>query len=772
MTFVNPILAGVGLACVAIPILIHILMRRRRRPVAWGAMRFLLEAYRQQRRRMNLEQVLLLASRCLLVALLALALGKPMLGAAGLLGVRVPRTAFIVLDNGLTAGLAGEGSSGRATALDRLRERALEIISGLDAAKGDTAALITLGEPADLPVFPPSSDLAGVAQAIKGVEVVSSRADVAGAMDRLAPEVERATREGRGATVYLLSEFREGSCDTRTPPPGARALGARLVAIEPATRPAGNVAIAGIHPLQSILVGGSEGSGETVPVRVELRRFGQDAAGASTTKVRLELAPASAPADDPGAALAAVERIVRWSAGEEGASVVLGLMIPPAAAKGQVVLRARVDRDALEGDDRFTRPMEARERLRVALVAPARGGLPATIDRFTPADWIGLALAPGDDGSLRTRRAGDVAIVPVDASRDLNGVGAGVGPLAGCDAVVIPIPQAIDAGGWARVRRVLDQGALVVVTPPPGETVHAWAEPAIQALGLDWTVAPEARTLTKAMTLVPGSRGGAQEGVLALLHAEIEELCKAVSVTKVLPISLRAGSAEVPIALEDGTPMMVVGAPGRGGRSGEGAERARGAVVLVAVAPDLSWTDLPAKPLFLPLMQETIRQGAGLGLGSRVVVAGTPAVFPPGTAELERVRAEGSRGEDRVGVDAAGRALGAIRHAGVWRARSSSGLNLATIAVNHDVNASRVEPGTKDQVARWLQGYAAVEWEADGPAPPGATAGAAKPQAPPFSFPLLLAAGVVALLEIAFARFFSHARVDEATAPVPGRAAA
>src|SRR5262245_33329254 len=101
MTFLNPILAWTGLACVAIPILIHILMRRRRRPVAWAAMKFLLEAYRKQRRRTNLEQILLLASRCLLVALLALALGKPVLGAAGLLGGPGSRTLYLLIDNSL-----------------------------------------------------------------------------------------------------------------------------------------------------------------------------------------------------------------------------------------------------------------------------------------------------------------------------------------------------------------------------------------------------------------------------------------------------------------------------------------------------------------------------------------------------------------------------------------------------------------------------------------------------------------------------------------------
>lgn len=64
MTLLHPILFGAGLACIAIPIVIHLLMRRRRKPVMWGAMRFLMEAYRKHKNRLRLEQILLLTTRC------------------------------------------------------------------------------------------------------------------------------------------------------------------------------------------------------------------------------------------------------------------------------------------------------------------------------------------------------------------------------------------------------------------------------------------------------------------------------------------------------------------------------------------------------------------------------------------------------------------------------------------------------------------------------------------------------------------------------------
>ncbi len=100
MAFLNPTLLLAGLACVAIPIAIHILMRRRRKPVPWAAMRFLLEAYRQQRKRTRLEQLLLLATRCLLVAVLAVALGRPAIQGTGLFASAGPRTLILGAGDG------------------------------------------------------------------------------------------------------------------------------------------------------------------------------------------------------------------------------------------------------------------------------------------------------------------------------------------------------------------------------------------------------------------------------------------------------------------------------------------------------------------------------------------------------------------------------------------------------------------------------------------------------------------------------------------------
>ena len=73
MTLLAPGLAIAGILAAAVPIVIHLLLRRRRRPVEWAAMSLLMQAVRRHRRRARIERVLLLALRGLLLAALGVA---------------------------------------------------------------------------------------------------------------------------------------------------------------------------------------------------------------------------------------------------------------------------------------------------------------------------------------------------------------------------------------------------------------------------------------------------------------------------------------------------------------------------------------------------------------------------------------------------------------------------------------------------------------------------------------------------------------------------
>src|SRR5688572_33068313 len=74
MSFLFPTLLTIGLPLIAVPILIHLINLRRQQRIRWAAMQFLLESQRRNRRWIMLKQLLLLAARMTVIALLVLML--------------------------------------------------------------------------------------------------------------------------------------------------------------------------------------------------------------------------------------------------------------------------------------------------------------------------------------------------------------------------------------------------------------------------------------------------------------------------------------------------------------------------------------------------------------------------------------------------------------------------------------------------------------------------------------------------------------------------
>src|ERR671936_3020880 len=104
MAFGIPLML-IGLAGVVIPVIIHFLNRRRFDVVDWGAMQFL-QVSETTRRRLLLEEILLMLLRMGLVALLALALAAPYTTSRLLAGSspRDNRDAVLVFDGSYSMG--------------------------------------------------------------------------------------------------------------------------------------------------------------------------------------------------------------------------------------------------------------------------------------------------------------------------------------------------------------------------------------------------------------------------------------------------------------------------------------------------------------------------------------------------------------------------------------------------------------------------------------------------------------------------------------------
>jgi hypothetical protein len=98
MTFLHVAFLG-GIAAVAVPIVLHLIMRKQPKHLEFPALRFIKLREHANRRQLRLRHWLLLALRCALVALLALALARPSIVASGMLGDQeAPVAAALVFD--------------------------------------------------------------------------------------------------------------------------------------------------------------------------------------------------------------------------------------------------------------------------------------------------------------------------------------------------------------------------------------------------------------------------------------------------------------------------------------------------------------------------------------------------------------------------------------------------------------------------------------------------------------------------------------------------
>ena len=83
MLFLNPLLLW-GLLAASIPVLIHLINKRRHKTIQWAAMQFLLKATRESRGKKKLRHILILTCRALAIAALAFAAARPIV--SGLIG--------------------------------------------------------------------------------------------------------------------------------------------------------------------------------------------------------------------------------------------------------------------------------------------------------------------------------------------------------------------------------------------------------------------------------------------------------------------------------------------------------------------------------------------------------------------------------------------------------------------------------------------------------------------------------------------------------------
>ncbi len=163
MSFLQPALLFGGFL-IGIPILIYLINRRRFRRRPWAAMEFLLRAMRKNRRRLRLENLLLLLLRCAILALLALAMARPFVRGTALTGLTGSQTSWIIaIDTSYSMNYREEGTSRR---FELAQQAATQLVQSL--GERDRVALMTLDEsPRDLLVLSEGIDERGRGELLK-----------------------------------------------------------------------------------------------------------------------------------------------------------------------------------------------------------------------------------------------------------------------------------------------------------------------------------------------------------------------------------------------------------------------------------------------------------------------------------------------------------------------------------------------------------------------------------------------------------------------------
>ena len=134
-----------GLAAATLPVLIHLLNRRKLRRIRFPAVRFILLSQKRISRSYRLRHWILLALRTLAIVLLALLLANPIFQTgAGLFAGGGPVALVVLLDNSLSMTWSGDGNGFR-----QAKDAARLLISAL--GESDRAAIIPTNSSADEP---------------------------------------------------------------------------------------------------------------------------------------------------------------------------------------------------------------------------------------------------------------------------------------------------------------------------------------------------------------------------------------------------------------------------------------------------------------------------------------------------------------------------------------------------------------------------------------------------------------------------------------------
>lgn len=206
---------AVGAGAVSVPVIIHLLNRRRFRIVTWAAMRFLLAAQKQNTRRLRLEQLVLLLVRMGVIALIVCAMASVMPWAENLWAAIWPEGGrpgqargarlhhIFVIDASLSMNLGNDGQP----IFERARQLALAKIK--QASPGDGFSVLVMKDNPAWVVGEASHHAARVIREIELLRPGQGNASLAATLNMVSSKLTEAAPHFPAQMVYFFTDLQK-----------------------------------------------------------------------------------------------------------------------------------------------------------------------------------------------------------------------------------------------------------------------------------------------------------------------------------------------------------------------------------------------------------------------------------------------------------------------------------------------------------------------------------------------------------------------------------
>jgi hypothetical protein len=390
----NPWMLGAGALAVASPVIIHLLNKRRFKRVAWAAMEFLLEANKKNRRRVQLENLIILLLRCLAMLLLGLLLARPFLpsGLAELLQNTQRFERIVVLDDSASMmANDGEGTPWQ-SAVEGLNALVRQMA---DSRTDDSLTLLLTSRP-DTPVFVAeavnSETVESVLLELEGLRASDFTADYRSALGYVDQYVRNAA-PGLNRMLYVFSDRRakdwnDGSLgeDAEAPAGHLRKLSnetAGTYLVDLAVENEKNVAVVAVRQERQLV------AGSVSRFEVDIRNWGPQAVRDVQVEFRI------------GQGQPLLETVVELNA-DETATVVFQHVFPRAGVLGGGLI-SRAPSAALPVHDATDgAPSSPANRYYTSLRWPTRRGSTTGVGVLTPPGPTGRAQDDDPLGWMET----------------------------------------------------------------------------------------------------------------------------------------------------------------------------------------------------------------------------------------------------------------------------------------------------------------------------------------------------------------------------------